>query len=95
MTANARDNQDLIPIVAPRQSNSRITQISLALSSGRDNQALAATAEMAILVVAVFPSRLSRYRDGFIRRQVLGTSPPSVEYSLTPGRSDDLNKKQL
>jgi len=27
-------------------------------------------------------------RDGFVHREVLGTSPPSVEYSLTPlGRS--------
>src|SRR5664280_116361 len=40
---------------------SRVTQISLALSSGRDNHPPAATAEMAILIVAVFPSRLSRY----------------------------------
>src|ERR1035437_5656391 len=38
-----------------------VTQISLALSSGRDNHPPAATAEMAILIVAVFPSRLSRY----------------------------------
>src|SRR6478735_10399193 len=38
-----------------------VTKISLALSSGRDNHPLAATAEMAILIVAVFPSRLSRY----------------------------------
>src|SRR5271157_3123645 len=41
---------------------SPVTQISLALSSGRDNHPPAATAEMAILIVAVFPSRLSRYR---------------------------------
>jgi hypothetical protein len=33
----------------------------LALSSGRDNHPVAATAEMAILIVAVFSSRLSRY----------------------------------
>src|SRR5665213_240919 len=39
---------------------SRVPKISLALSSGRDNHPLAATAEMAILIVAVFPSRLSR-----------------------------------
>jgi hypothetical protein len=58
---NARDNQRLIVIVAPRQSNSRVMQISLALSSGRDNHPPAATAEMAILIVAVFPSRLTRY----------------------------------
>jgi hypothetical protein len=38
-----------------------VTQISLALSSRRDNHARAATAEMAVLIVAVFPSRLSRY----------------------------------
>src|ERR1700730_4734132 len=38
-----------------------VTQISLALSSGRDNHHPPATAEMAILIVAVFPSRLSRY----------------------------------
>src|SRR5665647_3924835 len=41
---------------------SRVTKISLALSSGRDNHPPAATAEMAILIVAVFPSRLTRYR---------------------------------
>src|SRR6476660_7171289 len=41
---------------------SRVTKISLALSSGRDNHPPAATAEMAILIVAVFSSRLSRYR---------------------------------
>src|SRR5665647_2439874 len=40
---------------------SRVTKISLALSPGRDNHPPAATAEMAILIVAVFPSRLSRY----------------------------------
>src|SRR5665213_1198847 len=40
-----------------------VTKISLALSSGRDNHPPAATAEMAILIVAVFPSRLSRYSD--------------------------------
>jgi hypothetical protein len=59
---NARDNEDVILIVAPRQPNVPVTQISLALSSGRDNDPPAATAEMAILIVAVFPSRLSRYR---------------------------------
>src|SRR5450759_402681 len=42
---------------------SRLTKISLALSSGRDNHPPAATAEMAILIVAVFPSRLSRYMN--------------------------------
>src|ERR1700684_808333 len=64
-SANARDNQRLILSVAPRQSNSPVTKISLALSSGRDNHPPAATAEMAILIVAVFPSRLSRNIYGF------------------------------
>jgi hypothetical protein len=40
---------------------SRFKKISLALSPGRDNHPLAATAKMAILIVAVFSSRLSRY----------------------------------
>jgi hypothetical protein len=40
---------------------SRVKKISLALSPGRDNHHPAATAKMAILIVAVFPSRLSRY----------------------------------
>ena len=44
---------------------SRVAKISLALSSGRDNHPPAATAEMAILIVAVFSSRLSRYSAGF------------------------------
>src|SRR5665213_2760141 len=39
----------------------RVTKIPLALSPCRDKYPLAATAEMAILIVAVFPSRLSRY----------------------------------
>src|SRR3981189_3152815 len=43
-----------------------VTQISLALSSRRDNHPPAATAEMAILIVAVFPSRLSRYKPPMI-----------------------------
>src|SRR5215207_9765569 len=47
---------------------SRFTKISLALSSRRDNHPPAATAEMAILIVAVFPSRLSRYIDKDIDR---------------------------
>jgi hypothetical protein len=34
---------------------------STVLGSRRDNHPLAATAEMAILIVAVFPSRLLRY----------------------------------
>src|ERR1700694_4179202 len=41
---------------------SRLKKISLALSPGRDNHPLAATAKMAILIVAVFSSRLSRYK---------------------------------
>src|SRR5260370_35100544 len=49
---------------------SRVTKISLALSSGRDNHPPAATAEMAILIVAVFSSRLSRYT----RRRLAGVS---------------------
>ena len=36
-------------------------KISLALPSRRDNHPLAATVEMSFLIVAVFPSRLSRY----------------------------------
>src|SRR5436305_8706270 len=40
---------------------SPVTQIPLALSSPPDNHPPAATAEMAILIVAGFPSRLSRY----------------------------------
>ncbi|MCX7312919.1 MAG: hypothetical protein NTV56_14640, partial [Alphaproteobacteria bacterium] len=40
---------------------SRVTKISLALSSRRDNHLLAATAKMAILIVAEFSSSLSRY----------------------------------
>src|ERR1700681_610410 len=48
---------------------SRVTKISLALSSGRDNHPPAATAEMAILIVAVFSSRLSRYSLDLLRAQ--------------------------
>src|ERR1700676_1772018 len=40
---------------------SRIPKISLALSSDRANHPPAPTAEMPILIVLVFPSRLSRY----------------------------------
>jgi hypothetical protein len=54
--------------------NSWLTQISLALSSRRDNHPLAATAEMAILIVAVFPSRLSRY--SLLEAVKLGDTPP-------------------
>src|SRR5664280_1603705 len=43
-----------------------VTKISLALSSGRDNHPPAATAEMAILIVAVFPSRLTRYSPDIV-----------------------------
>src|ERR1700681_3387096 len=53
---------------------SRFTKISLALSPGRDNHHPAATAEMAILIVAVFPSRLSRY-SAFLRFHVKLCSP--------------------
>jgi hypothetical protein len=38
-------------------------QKALALSLRRDNDHIAATAKMAILIVAAFPSRLSRYND--------------------------------
>jgi len=38
-----------------------LTKISLALSSRRDNHPPTATADMAILIVAGFSSRLSRY----------------------------------
>jgi hypothetical protein len=44
-----------------RRDNQTIAKIALALSSRRDNHHLAATAKMAILIVAAFPSRLSRY----------------------------------
>src|SRR5512144_2236515 len=50
-----------------------VTQISLALSSRRDNHHPAATAEMAILIVAVFRSRLSRYIDPPHHGQIVGT----------------------
>jgi hypothetical protein len=46
-----------------RDIKSRFKKISLALSPGRDNHPLAATAKMAILIVAVFSSRLSRYTE--------------------------------
>jgi hypothetical protein len=36
-------------------------QKALALSLRRDNDHIAATAKMAVLIVAAFPSRLSRY----------------------------------
>src|SRR3984893_7900222 len=90
-TANARDNQSVILIVAPRQSNSRLTQISLALTSGRDNHPLAATAETAILIVAVFPSRLSRYRKTFLRNHADGIAAidlfvvPTISFRLLYG----------
>src|SRR5664279_6294073 len=44
---------------------SRVTKISLALSPCRDKYPRAATAKMAILIVAVFPSSLSRYTTPF------------------------------
>ena len=46
-----------------------LDKIALALSSPRDNYHLAATAKMAILVVAAFPSRLSRYSARGNRRR--------------------------
>src|SRR5665213_3127327 len=70
---NARDNQSVILIVVPRQSNSRLTLISLALSPYRDKYPPAATAKMAILIVAVFPSRLSRYtRTASVSQNIVG-----------------------
>src|ERR1700730_12180216 len=64
---------------------SRVTKISLALSSGRDNHPPAATPEMAILIVAVFSSRLSRYiaflrsdRERRSRTQSRQPSPPKT-----------------
>jgi hypothetical protein len=39
-------------------------QKALALSLRRDNDHIAATAKMAVLIVAAFPSRLSRYTLG-------------------------------
>jgi hypothetical protein len=58
---------------------SRVTKISLALSPCRDNHPLAATAKMAILIVAVFPSRLSRYtsltREYLLRTRRAGLAP--------------------
>src|ERR1700716_2454279 len=53
-----------------------VTQISLALSSRRANHHPAATAEMAILIVAVFPSRLSRYRLESRHAADIGRWPP-------------------
>ena len=54
-----------------------LDKIALALSSPRDNHHLAATAKMAILIVAAFPSRLSRYTgDREICRMV---RTPSVD----------------
>src|SRR5665213_3578360 len=52
----------------------RVTKISLALSPCRDKYPPAATAKMAILIVAVFPSRLSRYtlRNGHNQSGLVG-----------------------
>src|ERR1700736_4350383 len=47
---------------------SRVTKISLALSSGRGNHPPAPTRRIAILIVAVFASRLSRYSEGGAER---------------------------
>src|ERR1700678_1696842 len=80
-SANARDNQRLILSVAPRQSNSPVTQISLALSSRRDNHPPAATAEIDILIVAVVASRLSR--NIYRRRGLSHTLSHSVSHSLS------------
>src|SRR6202158_1196297 len=60
---------------------SRVTKISLALSPCRDKYPLAATAKMAILIVAVFPSRLSRYTHGPLsgsRPYSFGREEPAV-----------------
>ena len=67
-----------------------VKKISLALLPGRDNHPLAATAKMAILIVAVFSSRLSRYSNFIgspftvvlfrLRRAISGITPDlSVE----------------
>src|SRR5882757_9598601 len=69
-TPAAPDDRQLAPRSKPHPDcrsttiKSRVAKISLALPSRRDNHPPAATAEMAILIVAVFPSRLSRYRAG-------------------------------
>jgi hypothetical protein len=49
---------------------SRVTKKPLALSSRRDNHPPAATAKIAILIVAAFSSRLSRYMQPHRRRRV-------------------------
>ena len=52
-----------------------LDKIALALSSRRDNHHLAATAKMAILIVAAFPSRLSRYSPHQVPRQFHRAAP--------------------
>src|ERR1035437_6969902 len=69
-----------------------VTQISLALSSGRDNHPPAATAEKAILIVAVFPSRLSRYR---LLRHVRKVPCPDSRRSTHSGRRGPLRARKI
>jgi hypothetical protein len=59
--ANARHHQRIHPDCRSATLKLRVTKISLALSSRRDNHSFAATVKMAILILAAFPSRLSRY----------------------------------
>ena len=54
----ARDNQDVILIVAPRQSNQPSRKYRLRYRRAASNHTPAATAEMAILIVAVFPIQI-------------------------------------
>src|ERR1700682_1955420 len=72
---------------------SRFTKISLALSPGRDNHRPAATAKMAILIVAVFPSRLSRYsrRLRSLDQGFLADNAHDCGRSQAPGRQDRLH----
>src|SRR5450759_3487652 len=60
-STNARDKQRLILIVAPRQSNHASRKYRLRYRRAATNILSPDTAKMAILIVAVFPSRLSRY----------------------------------
>src|SRR5665213_3259204 len=66
----------------------RVTKIPLALSPCRDKYPLAATAEMAILIVAVFPSRLSRYTTsatGKIAQNLQSCASPGFFSDVTTG----------
>ena len=45
-------------------------QKALALSLRRDNDHIAATAKMAVLIVAAFPSRLSRYNYAHVLKDL-------------------------